>query len=256
MAGRMEHICERCGRKYESLITIDYAHSSVQYTEIMGQPYTGTDHVCIDCARTILDMSSKDIITEERRRARDAEYMAAALRSRLAQSVVSTVLEEFGYEVYPYTMEAQLAPVLRQLRQKDQAAPMRKLGGSPDLFVLDREPGEGRLVEVLDAEVTDEARFWASRFMLSSLRDRWPESVLMIYCMPSMNIYARVAGSLQIESFPVEHSPLSGRFHCVMDLKRDLGPPEAVFKRIDPRRHYELMKRLRAAILRSVSLTK
>lgn len=256
MSGRMEHICERCGRKFDSLITIDYAHSSVQYTEIMGAPYTGTDHVCIECARMILDMSSKDIITEERRRSRDAEHMAATLRSRLALSVVSTVLELFGYEVYPYTTEDQLASVLRQIRQKDTAAPLHKLGGSPDLFVLDRELGEGRFVEVLDAEVPDESRFWASRFMFSSLRDRWPEAVLMVYCMPSMNIYARVAGSLQLESLPVEHSPLTGRFHCVMDLKRDLGPPEAVFRRIDPRRHYELMKRLRAAVLRSVSLPK
>ena len=228
----MEHPCERCGRKFESLITIDYAHSSVQYTEIMGQPYTGTDHVCIECARTILDMSSKDIITDERRRARDAEHLASVLRSRLALSVVSTVLEAFGYEVYPYTLEDQLAPVLRHIRQKDQAAPLRKLGGSPDLFVLDREPGEGRFIEVLDAEVPDESRLWASRFWLSSLRDRWPESVLVVYCMPSMNIYARAAGSLQLESFPVEHSPLTGRFHCALDLKRDLGPPEAVFRRI------------------------
>jgi len=252
----MEHTCERCGRKFDSLITIDYAHSSVQYTEIMGAPYTGTDHVCIECARMILDMSSKDIVTEERRRSRDTEHMAATLRSRLALSVVSTVLEVFGYEVYPYTTEDQLATVLRQIRQKDTAAPLHKLGGSPDLFVLDRELGEGRFVEVLDAEVPDESRFWASKFMLSSLRDRWPEAVLMIYCMPSMNIYARAAGSLQLESFPVEHSPLTGRFHCVMDLKRDLGPPEAVFRRIDPRRHYELTKRLRAAVLRSVSLPK
>ncbi len=252
----MEHPCERCGRKFESLITIDYAHSSVQYTEIMGQPYTGTDHVCIDCAKMILEMSNKDIITEDRRRARDAECLAAALRSRLALSVVSTVLEAFGYEVYPYTMEAQLAPVLRQMRQKDQAAPLHKLGGSPDLFVLDRDLGEGRFVEVQDAEVPDESRFWASRFRLSSLRDRWPEAVLMVYCMPSLNIYARAAGSLALESFPVEHSPLTGRFHCVMDLKRDLGPPEAVFRRIDPRRHYDLMKRLRSAVLRSVSLSK
>lgn len=252
----MEHPCERCGRKFESLITIDYAHSSVQYTEIMGRPYTGTDHVCLECARTILDMSGKDIITDERRRSRDAEHLASALRSRLALSVVSTVLEAFGYEVYPYTMEGQLEPVMRQIRQKDQAAPMRKLGGSPDLFVLDRDPGEGRFVEVLDAEVPDEARFRTSRFWLSSLRDRWPESVLVVYCMPSMNVYARAAGSLQIESFPVEQSPLTGRFHCTLDLKRDLGPPEAVFRRIDPRRHYELMKRLRTAVLRSVSLPK
>ena len=252
----MEHPCERCGKKFESLITIDYAHSSVQYTEIMGAPYTGTDHVCIECARMILDMSNKDIITEERRRARDAEYMAATLRSRLALSVVSTVLEVFGYEVYPYTMENQLAAVLRQIRQKDTAAPLHKLGGSPDLFVLDRDLGEGRFVEVLDAEVPDESRFWASRFMLSSLRDRWPEAVLMVYCMPSMNLYARAAGNLQLEALPVENSPLTGRFHCVMDLKRDLGPPEAVFKRIDPRRHYELMKRLRAAVLCSASLPK
>jgi hypothetical protein len=252
----MEHPCERCGRKFESLITLDYAHSSVQYTEIMGLPYTGTDHVCIECARTILDMSSKDIITEERRRARDAEHLASVLRSRLALSVVSTVLEAFGYEVYPYTLEDQLAPVLRHVRQKDLAAPLRKLGGSPDLFALDRDSGEGRFVEVLDGEAPDESRFRVSRFWLASLRDRWPDSVLMVYCMPSMNIYGRVAGSLQIESYPVEQSPQTGRFHCTLDLKRDLGPPEAVFRRIDPRRQYELMKRLRTAVLRSVSLPK
>ncbi len=256
MAVRMEHPCERCGKKFDSLITIDYAHSSVQYTELMGRPYTGTDHVCIDCAKTILEMSNKDIITDERRRARDAEFMASTLRSRLALSVVSTVLEVFGYEVYPYTMENQMGAVMRQIRQKDTCAPRRKLAGSPDLFVLDRDPGEGRFVEVLDAEVPDESRFWASRFRLSSLMDRWPEAVLIVYCMPSMNLYARTAGSLQLDSFPVEHSPLTGRFHCLMDLKRDLGAPEAVFKRIDPRRHYELMKRLRAAIMGSVSLPK
>jgi len=250
----MEHPCERCGRRFDSLITIDYAHSSVQYTEIMGAPYTGTDHLCLECARTVLDMSSKDIVSDDRKQTRDAEYMAATLRSRIALSVVSTVLEVFGYEVYPYTMENQLGAVLRQVRQKDTAAPFRKLGGSPDLFVLDREGGEGRFVEVLDAEVPDESRIWLSHFWLSSLRERWPESVLVVFCTPSMNIFAKTAGDLHLEAFPVEVSPLTGRFHCALDPRRDLGPPEAVFKRIDPRRHYILTKRLRAAVLRSASL--
>jgi len=250
---RMDQYCERCGRVSSSLIPIDYAHASVQYTEMMGEPYTGTDQVCLDCARTVLEISAKDLIPEERRRAREMAFLARGLRSRVAVAVVETVLQGFGYEVYPYTLENQMAGVIRAMRQREPGYPVRMLGASPDLYVFDRERSEGLLVEVLDGEVPDGRRFWTSRFSLSALRGRWPEAVLAVVCTPGLELFSRIAGELPVESLSVEQSPLTGRFHCALELGRDLRGPGQAFRLIDPKRYPELLAEIRGAVARSVA---
>jgi hypothetical protein len=141
------------------------------------------------------------------------------LKGRLAQVVIETIFREFGYEVYPYGYESYLTNIIRFLRKANANIPARKVRATPDLFVYDRERNEGFFLEVKATNTPDETRFWISTSALQTYLTHWQETVLVIYCIPSVNIYRRPIMDIRPEELPKQQSSVTGCENYMLNLK-------------------------------------
>lgn len=244
----MPYRCKRCGKTVEKLIPIDDSYTSAQYTEIVGVPYPCIDYVCITCAKEILGISDEDLIREERLQVRDTEFLLNMLKGRLAQVVVETIFQEFGYVVYPYGYESYLTNIIKFMRKEDANVPVRKVRATPDLFIYDRELNDGFFLEVKATTAPDETHFWISQSVLQGYQIYWPEAILIIYCIPSMNIYCRPVSEILIDQLPLEQSALTGGNNYVINLKQDFQILPDRFRLIDANGYQEFCKRVRRIV--------
>jgi DNA-directed RNA polymerase subunit RPC12/RpoP len=240
--------CPRCGRTVQKLVPIDDADASSQWTDLIGVPYPCTDYVCITCARKILGISDEDLIQEEQTTKLETEFLLNLLKGRLAQVVIETIFQEFGYEVYPYGYESYLTNVIKFLRKGDANIPAREVRATPDLFVYDREFNDGFLLEIKATNTPDESRFWISKYTLQTYLSYWPETVLVVYCMPSVNIYCRQVGDIHPEELPVERSAVTDRENYVLNLKGDFCTLPEHFRLIEPARYEDFCQRIRGIL--------
>jgi DNA-directed RNA polymerase subunit RPC12/RpoP len=243
----MSYRCERCGKTVEKLIPIDDADSSAQYSEICGVPYPCTDNVCITCAREILGISDKDLIREERMRARDTDFLLNKLKGQLAQVVLETIFQEFGYEVYPYGYESYLTNIIKFMRRKDANIPVRKMRATPDLFIYDREINEGFFLEV-KATTDLKTNYRISQSILQGYQRYWPESILVVYCLPSMNIYCRPLNEISIDQLVIKQFPVTGGNNYVINLEQDFQLLPDHFRLIDAKGYQEFCNRVRGVV--------
>ncbi len=244
----MPYRCERCGETVEKLIPIDDASASAQYTEIIDAPFPCTDYVCITCAREILGISDKDLVREERLKARNTEFTLNLLKGRLAQVAVEMIFQEFGYEVYPYGYESYLTNIIKFMRKKDANISVRKVRATPDLFIYDRELNKGFFLEVKATTAPDETNFWISQFTLQGYQKYWPAAILVIYCIHSMNIYCCPVNEILIDKLPVKQFALTGSNNYVINLKQNFKLLPKRFRLIDTDGYQEFCKRTRGVI--------
>lgn len=239
--------CERCGKTVEKLIPIDDAESSAQYSETVGVPYPCTDNVCITCAREILGISDKDLIREERLNARDTHFLLNKLKGQLAQVVLETIFLEFGYEVYPYGYESHLTNIIKFMRRKDANIPVRKMRATPDLFIYDREINEGFFLEV-KATTDLKTNYRISQSVLQGYQRYWPESILVVYCLPSMNIYCRPLNEISIDQLVIKQFPATGDNNYVINLEQDFQLLPDHFRLIDANGYREFCNSVRGVV--------
>jgi len=244
----MSYKCSRCGRSVQKLVPIDDADASIQYTELIGVPYPCTDYVCVTCAREILEISDEDLIQEERATKLETEFRLNLLKGRLAQAVIEAIFQEFGYEVYPYGYESYLTNIIKFLRKGNANIPTKKIRATPDLFVYDRELNDGFFLEIKATNTPDESRFWISKYTLQMYLSYWPETVLVIYCIPSVNIYCRQVGDIHLEELPVEQSAMTDRENCVLNLKSDFCTLPKHFRLIESIRYEDFCQRIRGIL--------
>ena len=250
----MSNTCNRCGRSVEKLIPIDDAYrsaqESAQWSGLLEVPYisTFTEYVCITCAKQILDITDEDLIREERKMRRETEFQINLLKGRLAQVVIETIFQEFGYEVYPYGYESYLTNIIKFMRKPNANIPVRKVRATPDIFIYDRELNDGFFIEIKATNTPDETSFWISKFTLETYNTYWPEAVLVVYCLPSMNIYCRQIKDMSPEKLTIEKSPIDDHENYVINLKTDfLGLPD-FFRLIESFKYQELCQRIRNVI--------
>ena len=104
----MLYRCSRCDKDVEKLVEIGDAYKSAYESAMdsamveVAYPSIYTEHVCITCAREILQITDEDLIREERISNIQTDFQLNLLKGRLAQVVVESIFQEFGYEVYPY----------------------------------------------------------------------------------------------------------------------------------------------------------
>ena len=244
----MLYQCSRCGKDVQKLIPIDDADASARWSGIIGVPYPCTDYVCVACAREILGISDEDLIQEERDRKRETEFLLNLLKGRLAQVVIETIFHEFGYEVYPYGYESYLTNIIKFLKKSNANIPAKKLRATPDLFVYDRELNDGFFLEIKATNAPDESRFWISKSSLQTYFTYWQETVLIVYCMRSMNIYCRHVGDIDPEKLSVERSGITNRENYILNLKDDFNSLPDYFCLIESLRYEELSQRIRGII--------
>jgi len=240
----MSYKCDRCGKTVSKLVPIDDAYLSSQYTELIGIPYPYTDYVCVTCARGIIGISNRDLIQEERGTKIETEFLLSLFKGRLAQVVIETVLREFGYEVYPYGYERYLTSIMRFMSKGDANIAARKVRASPDLFVYDRELNDGFFVETKATNAPDESKYWLTKSVLDMYLSHWPEAVLVVYCMRSMNIYCRNVKDIHPDELPIEKSGITGRDNYVLNLKDEFGSLPDYFRLVEPDRYKVFCQRI------------
>jgi DNA-directed RNA polymerase subunit RPC12/RpoP len=240
--------CSRCGKVVPKLIPLDDADASSQYTSILGMPYSSTDYVCISCARQILAISDEDLIQEERNTKLETEFLLNLLKGRLAQVVIETVFREFGYEVYPYGYESYLTNIIKFLRKGNANIPARKVRATPDIFIYDRELNDGFLIEIKATNTPDESKFWISKNAFQTYLVYWPETVLVVYCIPTLNIYCRPINSIHPEELPIERSGITDTENYVLNLKSDFYSLPKHFRLVEPIRYESLRQRIQGII--------
>lgn len=243
----MPYRCERCGKTVEKLIPIDDADSSAQYSEIVGVPYPCTDNVCITCATEILGISDKDLIREERLNAMDTNFLPSKLKGQLAQVVLEAIFQEFGYEVYPYGYESYLTNIIKFMKRKDANIPVRKMRATPDLFIYDREINEGFFLEV-KATTDLKTNYRISQSVLQGYQRYWPESILVVYCLPSMNIYCRPLNEISIDQLSIKQFPVTGGNNYVINLEQDFQLLLDHFRLIDANGYQEFCNSVRGVV--------
>ena len=244
----MSYECSRCGKVVEKLVPIDDAYRSSQYTELAGIPYPCTDYVCISCAREIIGISDRDLVQEERVTKVETEFLLNLLKGRLAQVVIETIFKEFGYEVYPYGYESYLTSIIRFMRKGDANIAARKMRASPDFFVYDRESNDGFFVETKATNLPDETKFWISKSILDMYLTHWPEAVLVVYCMRTMNIYCRNVSDICPEELHIERSGITGRDNYILNIRDEFGTLPNYFRLIEPDRYIDFCQRIRGVL--------
>lgn len=244
----MSYKCSKCGRSVSKLVPIDDADISSQYSSLIGVPYPCTDYVCVTCAREILGISDEDLIQEERATKLETEFLLNLLKGHLAQVVIETIFQEFGYEVYPYGYESYLTNVIKFLRKGNANIPARKIRATPDLFVYDREFNDGFFLEAKATNTPDESRFWISKSILQTYLTYWQETVLIVYCMPSMNIYCRQVRDIHPEELPIERPSVTNGEKYVLNLKDDFCALPDQFRLIEPVRYEGFRQKIRRTL--------
>lgn len=251
----MSYECSRCSRIVEKLVAIDDAYRSAQdsaeWSGILEVPWPSiyTEHVCITCAREILGISDEDLIREERLTKKiETEFQINILKGSLAQVIIETIFQEFGYEVYPYGYESYLTNIIKFMKRGDANIPVRKVRATPDLFVYDRELNNGYFLEVKATNTPDETKFWVSKWILDGYNTYWSEAILIIYCIPSMHIYCRQVQDIQLDQLPVEESPIGDHLNYVIDLESEFYNLPDFFRLIEPTRYQDLCQRIRGVL--------
>ena len=250
----MLYECSRCGKSVHKLVELGDAYRSAQdsaeWSGILEVPWvtTYTEHVCITCAREILGISDEDLIREERLTKIETEFQINLLKGRLAQVVIETIFQEFGYEVYPYGYESYLTNIIKFMKKGEANIPVRKIRATPDLFVYDRESNDGYFLEVKATNTPEETKFWISKWVLDGYNTYWSEAILIIYCIPSMNIYCRQVKDIPLEQLPIEESPLGDHLNYVVNLESEFRTLPSFFRLIEPSRYQDLCQRIRGVL--------
>ena len=111
------------------------------------------------------------------------------LKGSIGQAIVKTFLLEFGYEVYPYGYENNYANITRYLRKDCSDTTTTKIRAMPDLIAFDRDNSQCLLLQIKTTSTKDHAKYWIRKDDLDTYIESWPEALLLVYCIPTTNIY-------------------------------------------------------------------
>ena len=132
------------------------------------------------------------------------------LKGSIGQEVVATYLRKSGYEIYPYGYENNYANITRFIRRNYSDATSTKIRSMPDLLVYDRHNKEGFLLQIKATNWKDESRVWIEKDRFDSYKKYWSEALLIIYFVPTANIYCCRINDIKIlneETLPNHSEP-------------------------------------------------
>lgn len=241
----MAYVCNRCGQTVDKIIALGDAEETAWITDTINVPAPQYEYVCITCAREILNITEEDLIREERRPANDTEFNLRLVKGQLAQVLMEIIFLEFGYEVYPFGYESYLTNIIRHMRKGTANIPARKVRATPDLFVYDREANDGFFIEVKATSTRDETHYCILKSTFDIYRAHWPEAFIVVYCIPSGNIYCRQISQISLELLPEEQSPYTEWINYVLNLERDFQTLPEQFRLVEPIRYEAFIPRLK-----------
>lgn len=165
----------------------------------------------------------------------------------MPQTLLTIVLLEFGYEVYPFGYENYLTNIVRHMQRDSGNASVEKIRSAPDLFVFDRESNTGFLVEVKSTTQRDERRYSITQSDIDKYFRYWNEAILVVYSARSKNFYAQEMSRLDLSKKKPVANTSSGTLNYPFDLTTEFESLPDKFCRIDPRWFEYVWSRLRDA---------
>jgi len=233
--------CPRCGKKVNKLFFIDDAESSAEDTKLLGFESPTTYCFCLTCTKEYFDISDKDLIEEEISLLKNTKFQLNLLKGNIAQSIIETIFQEFGYEVYPYGYESYLTNIIKHMKKGNSNVPVMKIRSTPDLYIYDRAENEGFLVEVKASNTPNESEYWIRKYTVDKYLKYWEEAILIIYCIISNNIYCCPIGKIPFENLEITKS-FSKEDMYVINLKENFVSLPEFFSRIDKEEYNSLIK--------------
>lgn len=180
--------------------------------------------------------------SEERRK---SDFYLDLMKGGLAQVIVRTILERFGYEVYPYGFENYFSSITRLVTKPSASIPAKQIRSTPDLLVYDRDDDEVLFVEVKGTSGKDESRFSLRMDKLDDYRSYWGEAILVVYCFWSGNIYCEKISRIsdKVVTRARDNKPV-----FVLNLERDFGDLPSQFRLIDTGKYKEFCEEIRGVV--------
>lgn len=225
--------CDKCGKESKKLHPIE----DIQ-TECIH-------YFCTTCARLIIDLTNEDLIEEERSLTKNTDFQINLLKGNIAQKIIESIFQEFGYEVYPYGYESYLTNIIKHMKNKYANIPVSKIRATPDLFVYDRAKNEGYLVEVKATTTPDETKYLISKYTVDKYLKYWGEAILIVYCIPSTNVYCSPLSYINFEDLNIEKSRNSDKENYVVNLKDNFYTLSKVFSLIDENEYENYIKKIK-----------
>ncbi len=165
-----------------------------------------------------------DVYRKAEKAATEAEEWSSFFRRVLMgyvfKDLITVLLDQAGYEVYPYGYESFLPSIKRKLYQKEiKGSPvLERVRFMPDIVVYDPA---GKLVQLV--EVKSRGKAWRGRYEIDGVqqyRRYWPESILALAVPEEPYLCAQRVS--QLPSDETHFSPTA-----------DFVPIEDVFVRIN-----------------------
>lgn len=205
--------CSRCKKETNRLIHMDNAEDSAMWSGLLQVAYPSYDKICVSCALDQIGVDRNDFF-EEDLHVDQSYFLLNLMKGNIAQLVVKTILQEFGYEVYPYGYENYLSSMSRSISTLHSNISARRIRSTPDLFVFDIKSKESFLVEVKSTTTKDESRCFIAKYKLDDYAQYWPEAILIMYCLYTGNLYCK-----RISDLKLRECPTNDRFgHLIYEL--------------------------------------
>jgi hypothetical protein len=202
-------ICVYCGKPIEELPYLD------------GVPL---HEACMDAwmVQEKVDGIITDIYPENtdfKQIERDEKFTRDLLVGSFFKNLIVTILNNAGYEVYPFGYESFLAGLKRPLYNVEPlcSETAERIRSAPDLVVLDREASKLYL-----SEVKFRGRLWDDQqadIYVNLYKKYWNESILLLICPRGKIFYAQFVKNL---------TRLGNKF----PVADDFLPMEDIFPRI------------------------
>jgi hypothetical protein len=124
------------------------------------------------------------------------------LIGQVFKSLVSVILEDAGYEVYPYGYESVFAALKGQVAGIPDADTLERIRSMPDLLVLDLPDCKAYL-----AEVKHRAFFHPTEDppRIHAYQQYWPDSFLIVVTKEPPYFYAEAVSKIPSDQLNVRH---------------------------------------------------
>jgi hypothetical protein len=180
------------------------------------------------------------------RKGGESNFYLDLIKGGIAQVIVRTILERFGYEVYPYGFENYFSSITRSVPKPSASIPAKQIRATPDLLVFDRKNNKVFFVEVKGTSGKDERRFSLRMDKLDDYRSYWEEAILVIYCFRSGKVYCEKISQINYDEAGTRAR--DNKLVSVLNLKRDFRDLPSQFQLIEAEKYQEFCGEIRGVV--------
>ena len=246
------YTCPRCGNNVTKLYPLDDAYLTSVYTDLLGVPYPYTDYLCIRCVNEVLGVStegvSKDDVIKEGQVEDHTYFNVNLLKGNIAQAIIGMIFRDCGYEVYPFGYESYFTNIIKNLKKGNTNVTAMIVRSSPDILVYDGENNNCYLLEIKATNAPNEKSFEMSIYDLEKYKKHWNETILIVYCIRTSNIYCKPFSEIEIETLSKSKFEKTGVESRVLNLEKTFSNLPDLFDLIDRKKYANLIEQFKKVL--------